>query len=86
MSTIQIRKETKEKLSKYADGRSMNAVIGELVQDAPKSDKVDKAIREYSNIRIDSDVLQELKKCKIHTAESHSDVIERLLANKMSDD
>lgn len=81
MKSVTLRQEVKDKLDEFADGKSTNKAIRELLESAdefePTTDK-DKR-KKYYNIKIDDDLLDKLKKCKKYTNESHSDVIERLL-------
>ena len=86
MSTIQIRKKTKKRLDAFADGRSINKAMRELLKDAEVVDEMKICKFEFANIRIDDDLHQKLKKCKKHSKESYSDVIERLLDSHQSDD
>ena len=79
MTIVQIRKEVKEKLVEYADGKSMNKAVAELVQDAPTYDSGVRHNQEYANIRIDDEVFDRLKRCKEYPNETHSETIIRLL-------
>ena len=82
LKTIQIRKETKDRLDAIADGKSYNKLMRELLKDVEVNDDIVQCNYEYSNIHIDEDLLDKLRKCKMHSKESHSDVIERLLDSR----
>lgn len=79
LKTIGIRKKTKKRLDAFADGRSINKAMRELLDSTDVIEDVKECKFEFVNINIDEDIWEKLKRCKIHSKESHSDVIERLL-------
>ena len=81
MKSVTLKLDVKKKLDAYADGKSTNKAIRELLATAETFDEVEernKRTKVY-NIKIDDDLLEKLHKCKKYSSESHSDVIERLL-------
>ena len=77
--TIRLRKEVKERLDAFADGRSSNRAMKMLLEDAQTFDCVDIPKQEYYNIKIDEDLLDKLNRCRMNSRETHSDIVSRLL-------
>ena len=81
MKSVTLKQTVKDKLDKFANGKSTNKAIRELLESADEFEptiELNKRQKCY-NIKIDDDLLDKLKRCKKYTNESHSDVIERLL-------
>lgn len=78
MKTIGINPKTKEKLTEFADGLSINKAMRKLLESAEPSETYSQK-PSYVNIGIDDDLFDKLKKCKKYSSESHSVTIERLL-------
>ena len=82
MTTIQLQKETKDRLESVAKSRdlSINKFVRELLDNAESPDTVkDKPAQEYANIQIDDDLRDKLKSYRLHNRESYTDIISRLL-------
>ena len=87
LKTISVRKKTKQRLDAIADDKSINKFMRELLDNTEVVEDVKEGRFEFANIHIDEDLWDKLKRCKIHSKESHSDVIERLLDNyQVADD
>ena len=70
----------KDKLDVFADGKSTNKAIRELLEPIDEFEPIiEQGKQKYYIIKIDDDLLDKLKRCKKYTNESHSDTIERLL-------
>ncbi|WP_405297981.1 hypothetical protein [Methanobrevibacter sp.] len=82
MKTIRITKDVKRELDKFADGKSINKAMRELLNSAEIVEDVAECEKEYANIHIDDDLLEKLNRCKKCKNESQSEVIARLLSNK----
>jgi predicted CopG family antitoxin len=83
MKTIQIRKGVKRRLDTFADGKSINKAMRELLSDVDTVEPVQCSRRADSiNIHMDDDLLVKLRNCKRYSHESHSEVISRLLSDK----
>ena len=81
MKTIRISKEVKKELDKFAEGRSINNAMKELLASANVVDNVVECEKEYANIHIDEELLEQLNRCKKCENESHSVTIARLLSD-----
>ena len=80
MKTIKVRKEVRDNLKEFGDGKSINMVMKTLLADVETDENdVADAECEYININMDDELLPKLRSCKIHPRESYSDVITRLL-------
>lgn len=85
MKTVRLRKDVKEKLDLFGDGKSNNKAMRELLEDADTFDEVIEVTgKEYYNIKIDDDLLQKLDDCKKYSNESRSDIVLRLLESRMN--
>lgn len=87
MKTVQIKKQVKDDLDKYAKSKelSINKAMRLLLSDADVVDDVVERKTEYANIHIDDDLYLKLKQCKLYSNETHSATVERLLSQASSD-
>ena len=84
MKTIRIRRDVRERLESFADGKSVNKAMRLLLEDVETGDE-QKAVEkvQYININFDDELLPKLRVCKAYPNESYSDVIDRLITQKL---
>ena len=84
MKTIRIDLDIKNRLVEFGDGTSSNKALRLLLDQVEEpSEVIECAKPQYYNIKIDDDLLDKLNRCKKYSKESHSQVISRLLDEKM---
>ena len=78
MKNIKIRRQVKTELEEFADGKSINKAMRELLENAETHTQTEYEMS-FININFDDDLLDKLKQCKLSPSESHSDTISRLI-------
>lgn len=82
MTTIQVTKETREKIRAYSNDESVDKALNRLLDESSISDedyKRKSRRKSKTNIAISSDTFDRLKRFKLSDEESHSDTICRLI-------
>lgn len=82
MKTIGITKETRQMIREFSDdGESVNDTVTRLLKDAEVRDNSELSKR--TNIKITEDNLEKLKGLKSYPSEPVSNVVQRLLYEKL---
>lgn len=82
MTTIQVTKETREKIREYSDNESVDKALNRLLDESSISDEEyhrKSRRKSKTNISLSESTFERLKKYKLSDDESHSDTICRLL-------
>ena len=85
MKNIKIRKDVKQRLEEFKESNeltSINKAMRLLLEDAEEHTLPDLGEKPFIGINLDDELLDKLKRCKMHHFETHSDTIDRLISEK----